>query len=144
MSNLVVRYQEVGRLPGDGKISAIIRCGTCGHSKPFADPPSDDHVRELKRRIICLQCGARHATLGFLKVAVQTSRLVRFGTRKCRVCGLEISELTLEAVPHTECCRVHLDQNPQAKVCVEELLGSRVDFKRDSGANFSEALRPKS
>lgn len=94
--------------------------------------------------MICSRCGARRAILDLFEAAVSVSHLVRVGPRKCRVCGVEISELTLEAVPHTECCSEHLDQNPRAKVRLEEPVGSREDFKRDSGANFSEVSRPKS
>lgn len=144
MANLEIRRQRVVRLPGGGKIAATIRCSACGHSKSFAEPPSDDHVRELERRMICSRCGARRATLDLFDVAVPASRLVRVGPRKCRVCGVEISELTLEAVPHTECCSEHLAHNPQVAVRTEEPVGSREDFKRDSGANFSAASRPKS
>lgn len=144
MANLVVRRQRVGRLPGDGKIAANIRCSVCGHSKSYVEPPSNDHIRELERRMICSRCGARRATLDLFEVAAPDSPVGRVGPRKCLVCGAEISELTLEAVPHTECCSEHLDQNPQAKVRLEEPVGSREDFKRDSGANFSEASRPKS
>lgn len=141
---LTVRHQTVKRLPNDGKVHAILRCVRCGHTKPFHNEISDEHVQQLKDRVVCSKCRSKEITLDLFSLEAQrVPTLSRQSAKKCIVCGSEISEITLEAVPHTLCCSEHLDQNPRAQIRIIEPMGSRDDFKKDSASNWSRATRPK-
>ena len=141
---LTVRNQSVKRLPMDGRAHAILRCVRCGHRKPFYEEISSEYTQELKKSV-CKKCNSKEITLDlfFLEKPV-SSPIHRQPTKKCIVCGSEILEITLEAVPHTRCCSEHLNQNPPAATRIVEPIGSREDFKKDSASNWSRATRPKS
>lgn len=141
---LTVRNQTVKRLPNDGKVHAILRCVRCGHTKSFQHQIGDDYVQRLKDRAVCSKCRSKEITLDLFSLENQrVPTLGRQLAKKCIVCGSEISEITLEAVPHTLCCSEHLNQNPPARIRIVEPMGSREDFKKDSASNWSRATRPK-
>lgn len=141
---LTVRNQSVKRLPNDGKVHAILRCVRCGHTKSFHEEIGNEYVKRLKDHAVCSKCRSKKITLDLFSLeSTAGPTLHRQSVKKCIVCGLAISELTLESVPHTLCCSVHLDQNPLARPKIKEPMGSREDFKRDSASNFGRASRPK-
>ena len=63
--------------------------------------------------------------------------------RKCIVCNEEISEHTLFSLLHTKCCSKHLDHNPTVIPKLDEPLGTREDFKRDSASNWVRSKSSK-
>jgi hypothetical protein len=141
---LTVRNQTVKRLPNGGKVHAILRCVRCGHTKSFHQEIGDEYVQRLRDRAVCSKCRSKEITLDLFSLETQrVPTLDLQSARKCIVCGLEIAEITLEAVPHTLCCSEHLNQNPPARPRVVEPMGSREDFKKDSASNWSRATRPK-
>ena len=141
---LTVRHQTVKRLPNNGKVHAILRCVRCGHTKSFQHEIGDDYVQQLKDRAVCSKCRSKEITIDLFSLETQRiPTLDRQLAKKCIVCGSEISEITLEAVPHTLCCSEHLNQNPPAGTRIIEPMGSREDFKKDSASNWSRATQPK-
>lgn len=141
---LVVRNQSVKRLPNDGKVHAILRCVRCGHTKSFHEEIGNEYVQQLKDHAVCSKCRSKEITIDLFSLESPSGSMLHHqSAKKCIVCGSEISEITLEAVPHTLCCSEHLDQNPPARTRIVEPMGSREDFKKDSASNWSRATRPK-
>ena len=102
-----LRYHQVKVLPLGGKLHAAVRCKVCSHKKNLFEP------------------------LGKDKIQVKTSK-----EKRCIVCDEVISESTLQAVPKTKCCSKHLDSNPTVIPKLDEPLGTREDFKKDSASNW--------
>ena len=141
---VTVRYQSVKCLPNGGKVHAILRCVKCGHTKLFQEEIGNEHFRRLADHAVCSKCHSKEITLDlFSEKSAPAPQSNRQSVKNCVICGSEISELTLEVVPHTLCCSEHLNQNPPARTRIVEPMGSREDFKKDSGSNWSRARKPK-
>lgn len=139
-----VLIRHVIKLPLSGTLCATICCKNCGHNKAFYDPTPDEELTTLADKAYCSKCHSKDAVLEIFKKSTSTPRSdTQNSSKKCAVCNQEIAEHTIEAVPHTICCSLHLDQNPIAKVKVVEPVGSREDFKKDSASNWSRATKPK-
>jgi RNA polymerase-binding transcription factor DksA len=63
---------------------------------------------------------------------------------ECLLCGIQIEPARLEALPQTNVCVGCSDKKGgQTKRTIAEPWGTRSDWKKDSGANFARAARPK-
>jgi len=151
---------------------AKLTCNACGYSHAFfaggaklTEPYSryscgkcsgrvlTYHVYELvqrrpKRRAAPLPVrhptepeGSRSAPVS-LRPWRDQSTPVRAKKKFCAECSEPIADHTLMARPDTRYCSKHLTMN-HAILPSQDTFGSREDFKKDSGSNWSNARKPK-
>ena len=139
-----IRYHSVKELPNKGRLHASIACKKCTHVKSFLDPVSKEIITQWEEKAFCSKCKSRDFFIDVFEVEKLTTSPRKTGTGKyCIVCGDEIEEQTLFAVPHTKCCRKHLRSNPTVKTELNEPLGTREDFKKDSRSNWGRSRSNK-
>ena len=139
-----VRYHSVKILPNGGTLHAAVRCKNCSHKITILEPFTKDKVENFKQHAICSKCHKRNFSIDVFELTESETSQTKFsGKKKCIVCGIEIAESTLFALPHTKCCSDHLDSNPAVIPKVDEPLGTREDFKKDSASNWSRAQSNK-
>ena len=132
-----LRYHQVKVLPLGGKLHAAVRCKVCSHKKNLFEPLGKDKIPEWEKRAICSKCNARDFSIDIFEIANEVGVQVKTAKEKrCIVCDEVISESTLQAVPKTKCCSKHLDSNPTVIPKLDEPLGTREDFKKDSASNW--------
>ena len=139
-----VRWHIVKTLPLDGRLFGSIRCKKCGRKKSIFDPITDTILAKLKEKSVCSVCKSKSFSIDMFQLETSNSEQLKFSTdKKCKECGAVIEKRTLLAVPHTQCCSLHLTSNPGIKNKISEPLGSREDFKKDSSSNWSRSRHNK-
>lgn len=139
-----LRHHQVKVLPLDGKLHASLRCKKCHHKKNILEPLSDEIIKKWENRGYCSKCNSRNFSIDVFTLSKTSSNQAESTRKKlCLVCKNEISEETLFALPHTLCCSDHLDENPTVIPKLNEPLGTREDFKKDSGSNWARSLSNK-
>ena len=139
-----VRKHIIRTLPLEGRLFGAIRCKKCGNKKNIFDPITEKILSELKEKSVCSACRAKSFSIDIFQLETSNSEQLKFSTdKKCTECGAVIEERTLLAVPHTQCCSLHLTSNPGIKNKILEPLGSREDFKKDSSSNWSRSRHNK-
>lgn len=139
-----VRHYQVKVLPLDGKLHASIRCKKCRHKKNILEPISAEIIKKWENKGYCSKCKSKNFSIDVFTLA-KVSSFQAPSTRKklCLVCKNEISDETLFALPHTLCCGDHLDHNPAVIPKLDEPLGTREDFKKDSRSNWARSRSNK-
>jgi len=141
-----ISYIECETLPENGTVHAIIKCRDCMHEKSFSSPITGIQLDALKYNVVCSQCEKKNKISIYIysQRASRIKQQTKFSNQKnCIVCGVEISESTLFALPHTKCCSEHLSSNPTVTPKIEEPLGTREDFKKDSTSNWVNSRKNK-
>ena len=139
-----VRNHIVRSLPLEGRLFGAIRCKKCGNKKNIFDPITENSLTELKEKGVCSACRSKSFSIDIFKLETSNSKQTKFSiVKKCMECEEVIAEHTLMAVPHTQCCSLHLSSNPGIKNKISEPLGTREDFKKDSSSNWARARSNK-
>ena len=139
-----VRINSVAILPLDGKLHASVRCKKCSHKKNIYEELSDEKLQNFKKGAYCSKCRSRDFSINIFQVQKKEPAQTKYSSKKkCIVCDEEISEQTLFSLPHTKCCSKHLDHNPTVIPKLDEPLGTREDFKRDSASNWVRSKSSK-
>ncbi|WP_394730009.1 TraR/DksA C4-type zinc finger protein [Altererythrobacter sp. GH1-8] len=139
-------------------------CSDCGHAKGAQETLEGSHLlekldegglRAVLHRLICSQCHGRNIALVDRDIGVARANTEmnsddlsgsenremldtdRAPSEKlCVTCGEPISEGRVRALPDTTVCVDCASLHPKTKRIAYEPMGSREDYKKDSGRNF--------
>ena len=131
------------------EVLGTIRCKSCQRVKHFGKKiglPPDMNVARLR----CSKCESNSFMYIILKLQEKQEpaqnptkpKPIRYKVKNCLACDKEIEESVFFHRPDSKYCHQHFHLN-ETKRPNFDTFGSREDFKKDSGRNWSNATKPK-